>query len=146
MKLSRTQNPMLADVFHPEFFNKMFNEFFQDVTPAHLQTPDFSPRAEIAKAENSYTVKVSLPGTKKEDIKISFDKNILTISGEKKSEQEENKNNIIRSEFRYGKFNRSFRIDSDIDKEGIHAEFSDGVLKVLLPFTEKSTPTAIEIK
>lgn len=145
MKHLKSQSPLLVDVFHPEFFNKMFNEFLQDVAPVQQQF-DFSPRAEIVKNDQDYTVKLSLPGTKKEDIKVSYEKNILTVSGEKKSEHEENKNNVMRSEFRYGKFSRSFRIDSDINKEAISAEFNDGVLKVVLPFTEKVLPTSIEVK
>lgn len=137
---------MLMDVFHPEFFNKVFNELMQDVNLPNSQNFDFTPKAEIVKNETNFTVKVSLPGAKKEDLKLSFDKNLLTVSGEKKSEHEENKNNVLRSEFHYGKFSRTFKIDAEIDKDNINAEFLDGILKITLPLTEKVAATTIAVK
>jgi HSP20 family protein len=107
---------------------------------------DFKPGSEIVKTENGFEVKVSLPGVKKEDVKIELDGNVLSISGERKSEHKEQKNNVLRSEISYGKFSRSFTLSSDIDRSKIEADFTDGMLKIQLPVNEKALAQAIEIK
>ncbi|MBS3915525.1 MAG: Hsp20/alpha crystallin family protein [Bacteroidetes bacterium] len=147
MKLVRTNRPNALDVFNPNvvnrFFSDVWNNFEEEFTPA---MSNFKPGSEIVKNENGFEVKVSLPGVKKEDVKIELDGNVLSISGERKNEHTENKNNVLRSEISYGKFSRSFTLSADIDRTKIEANFEDGMLKMQLPVVEKALAQTIEIK
>jgi HSP20 family protein len=107
---------------------------------------EFKPGAEIVKTDTGFSVNVALPGVKREDIKIDLDSNVLSISGERKSEHSENKNNVLRSEITYGKFTRSFSLTNDIDKDKIEADFENGILKIKLPVSDKALPKTIEIR
>lgn len=149
MKLVKSNRPAMMDVYNPTFVNRFFNDFWnQDMNGTELmaEAESFRPGSEIVKTDTGFQVKVSLPGVKKEDVKIELDGNLLTISGERHSEHKEQKHNVLRSEISYGKFSRSFTLTNDIDKAGILADFSDGMLKVDLPVSEKSMPKSIEIK
>jgi HSP20 family protein len=147
MKLVKTNRPAMMDVFNPHFVNRFFSDVWGNMDEEGLpQMNDFKPGSEIVKTENGFEVKVSLPGVKKEDVKIELDGNVLSISGERKSEHKEQKNNVLRSEISYGKFSRSFTLSSDIDRSKIEADFTDGMLKIQLPVNEKALAQAIEIK
>ena len=92
---------------------------------------------------------MELPGVDKENIKIKFEKNILTVSGEKKkpSEKSEGKNIFI-GERRFGKFERSFTLSDTVDSNNIEAKFENGVLSILVPklVEQPSTERNIAIK
>jgi HSP20 family protein len=87
-----------------------------------------TPRMNIHETSDKYLVEAELPGVKKEDVNIVIKDNYLVINGEKKSINEENKNQYRRIERTQGQFFRSLLIPSDIDKDKITAELSDGVL------------------
>lgn len=146
MKLVKTNRPAMMDVFNPQFMNRFLNNVWNNDEEFLPEMTNFNPGAEIVKTENGFQVKVSLPGVKKEDVKIELDGNMLTVSGERRSEHKETKNNVLRSEIAYGKFSRSFTLTSDIDKTKIAADFNDGMLKLDLPVSEKALPKTIEIK
>jgi HSP20 family protein len=111
---------------------RMFNDFSYD-TPAQ-----FNPRIDISEDEKKIYVEAELPGMKKDDLKISIQDNILTISGEKKSESEEKKEkNYYRSERCYGSFQRSFTLPAEVNRDKTDAKFEDGILKINI---EKSQP------
>jgi HSP20 family protein len=109
--------------------------------------PDF--KTDIKDNGDSYLLESDLPGFKKDDIKIDIEGDTLTISAERRSEFEEQdkKGNFIRCERSYGSYKRSFDI-SEINAEGISAEYVDGVLKLTMPKQETVLPTAkrLEIK
>ena len=94
---------------------------------------------------------MAVPGLKKEDFKINIDRNILTISSESQTENEERdeKKNYTRREFNYQSFTRSFTMPSDIvDVERIEAKYDNGILKLAVPKREnaKKEVKSIEIK
>jgi HSP20 family protein len=94
------------------------------------------PAVNIKEDENSFQLEVAAPGFAKEDFKINYDHEQLTISSERKEEhvQEEK---ITRREFSYQSFRRSFYLPEDmIDVEGISAHYKDGILLVVLPKKE----------
>jgi HSP20 family protein len=147
MKYTKTNRPAMIDVFNPNFMNRMFNDVWRNMDDEFVpQMAEFKPGSEILKTENGYQVRVSLPGVKKEDMKIDLDGNILTLSGERKNEHTEQKNNVVRSEINYGRFSRSFTLTSDIDRNKINAEYTDGILTIDLPVNEKESAQAIVIK
>jgi HSP20 family protein len=106
----------------------------------------WSPSCDIYETKNEIVVKAEIPGVKKEDIKLSLQENVLTLTGERKFEEETKKENYVRVERGYGSFMRSFTLPSYVDVKKIGAEFKDGLLEVKLPKSEETKPKEIEIK
>jgi HSP20 family protein len=147
MKNFKNHRPLMLDVLGPNFMNRMFTDVWRNMDEELVpQMAEFKPGSEILKTDNGYQVRISLPGVKKEDMKIDMDGNVLTLSGERKNEHTENSNNVVRSEISYGRFSRSFTLSSDIDRSKIVADYTDGMLTITLPTAEKSQAQAIEIK
>src|SRR6185503_6574481 len=90
----------------------------------------WAPVADITETDKEYLIKAELPEVKKEDVKITLDNGVITISGERRQEKEEKDANEIRVESFYGTFSRSFSLPENIDAKAIAAEAKDGVLKV----------------
>lgn len=107
-----------------------------------LRTPD----ADVAESENEIRVMVELPGMKAEDIQLDLENNVLTISGQKKEERQEERDTWHLSERRYGKFSRSFVLPREVEPEKIEARFEDGVLQVTVPKSEHARRRRIEIQ
>jgi len=103
------------------------------------------PAVDVFENDDSYIIKAELPEVKREDVKIHLENNRLTISGERRMENEENRQNYHRIERTYGSFSRSFMLPNDILPEQITANFDDGMLKVTVPKTETAKPRTIEI-
>jgi len=107
---------------------------------------DWSPLADITEDEKEYLIKAELPELKREDVKVTVENGVLTMSGERKFEKEEKKKKFHRVERGYGSFMRSFTLPDDADASRVKAEFKDGVLTVHLPKNEKARPKQIEVK
>ncbi len=104
------------------------------------------PAADVMEEKDAYFVNVEVPGLEKDDIKISFENHVLTLSGERKLEHEEDNDNYRRIERSYGKFERSFRLPQEVKAEEIKANYKNGVLSVEIPKSERVLPKQIEIK
>lgn len=111
-----------------------------------MTVAEWSPLVDIAEDEKEYLIKAELPEVKKEDVKLTIQDNVLSISGERKYEKEEKGKKYHRVERAYGSFMRSFTLPEDADGSKVSAEYKDGVLKVHLPKSEKAKPKAIEVK
>ena len=111
-----------------------------------LTVAEWAPLVDIVEDDNEYLIKAELPEVKKEDVKVTVQDDVLTISGERMFEKEEKDRKYHRMERAYGSFVRSFTLPEDADGEKVAAEFKDGVLKVHLPKSEKSRPKSIEVK
>lgn len=107
----------------------------------------FDMKSDIYEKENGYLIECDLPGVKKADIKVECSDNYLTITAEKREENEENnKKKMIRKERFYGKTSRKFYV-GNISEEEIKAEFKDGVLTVEVPKeTQEKTKKVIDIR
>jgi HSP20 family protein len=103
------------------------------------------PNVDISENEDGYRLSFEIPGTMKDDVKIWVENDLLTVSGEKKNNlgKEDVK---VHSERSYGKFERSFRLPKNANKEEVKAEFIDGVLEVVIPKTEEAKPKEITIE
>jgi HSP20 family protein len=112
-----------------------------------VATRSWVPLANISESEKEYLIKCELPDVKKEDVKIAVADGVITISGERKLEREDQSENAIRVESIYGAFTRSFVLPDNVDAEGIQAESKDGVLRIHIPKvkTKKAEPLAIEV-
>lgn len=124
----------------PGFFNLM-DKFMTDdfQTPAQYSRPAVN----IVESEKSYALEVIAPGMKKEDFKIAIEKDLLTVSYEKKESSEEKTDKYIRKEFSMNSFKRSFTLNDKLNAEGVTAKYENGVLHVNIPKAEVKT---VEVK
>ena len=92
-------------------------------------------------------MEIAAPGFEKADFNLNLDKNILTVSSNKKEENKEENPKFIRKEFSYKAFKRSFTVDDKIDAANISAKYENGILKVALPKKEevKAAPKEITV-
>lgn len=111
-----------------------------------LTAIDWVPDVDIIESDKEYLIKAELPEIKKEDVKVSVEKGVLTIRGERKKEKEEKGKKFHRIERSYGSFERSFTLPDNADAEKVSAEFKDGILSVHLGKSEKAMPKPIEVK
>lgn len=111
-----------------------------------MALPEWSPQVDISEDDKEYLVKADLPEMKKEDVKVTVEDNVLSISGERKAEKEEKNKKFHRIERSYGTFLRTFTLPEDADAKKIAAEFKDGVLKMHLPRTPAAKPKPVEVK
>lgn len=120
---------MLSELM--EDFDKNF--FFRS-----LENRNLTPSVNICKTEEMFGLELAAPGLKKEDFNINLDNNVLTISAELKNESEEKNERLIRREFSFSSFNRSFSLPKTIDLDNIKADYTNGILKVTLPKREEA--------
>jgi HSP20 family protein len=111
-----------------------------------MTVTEWAPSVDIIEDENEYLVKADLPEVKKEDVKVTVENDVLTITGERKLEKEEKDKKYHRIERSYGTFLRSFTLPAGADGSKVSAEFKDGLLKVHLPKSEKAKQKAVEVK
>ena len=109
-------------------------------------TAGFVPAVDIIERDNEYVLEAEVPGLKKDEIRIDLKDGVLTISGERKYEDEEKKDKYTRVERCYGSFTRSFTLPDHVETDKIDASYKDGVLTVTLPKGEKARPKAIDVK
>src|SRR5947208_14786335 len=106
----------------------------------------WTPPVDISESANDLRLQAELPGLKPEDVKLSVEANVLTISGTKQQESEENSERVYRYERTYGSFTRTFTLPTSIDAAGIKATYEHGVLTVVLPKVEKAKPRQIPVQ
>lgn len=111
-----------------------------------MTVAEWAPLVDIVEDDKEYLIKTGLPEIKKEDVKVSVEDDVLTISGERSFEKEEKGKKYHRVERAYGSFARSFTLPEDADAQKVAAEFKDGVLRVRLPKSEKAKPKSIGVK
>ena len=111
-----------------------------------LAVADWSPEVDISEDDHGYVFKADLPEMKKDDVRVTVEDGILCVSGERKTEKEDQKKKFHRIERCFGTFQRSFTLPEDADSTKVTAEFRDGVLKVHLPTTPKARSKALEVK
>jgi len=111
-----------------------------------LTVSEWTPLVDITEDDKEYLIKAELPEVKKEEVKVTVESGLLTISGERKIEKEEKGKRYHRVERAYGSFVRSFSLPDDADGNKVNADFKDGVLRVHLAKSEHAKPKQIEVK
>ncbi|MFZ5875659.1 MAG: Hsp20/alpha crystallin family protein [Nitrospirota bacterium] len=106
---------------------------------------DWAPLVDVIEHEKEYVIKAELPEIKREDVKVTVQDDVLTISGERTREKEEKGKKFHRIERAYGSFSRSFTLPEDADPAKVNAEFKNGVLVVHLNKSEKAKPKTVEV-
>lgn len=128
-----------------EEMDDLFDSFFRG-----LDRPFFGyktwPAIDIAETEHEFVVKAEVPGCKADDIDISVHGSTLTISGEKKQEEEKKEKGYYHVERSYGGFRRDLNLPADIDMDKIEAECKNGILSITLPKAETAKPVKVKVK
>lgn len=125
---------------------KMFEDVFNDrVSPffSSMIAPSF--KVDISEDEHSIFIEADMPGIKKEDIKVSMDSDLLSITAERTQSEEEKKKGYHRVERSWGCLSRSFTIGENVNTEKIEAKYDNGVLKVVIPKIEPSKKSETSI-
>ena len=133
-------NPVGALLNHGSHLDDFFNTDF----PVHSR--GFDPVIDVKENEKDFIIHAELPGLSKDDFKLTVEDNSLTLEGEKKVEKEEKSDNSYRTERSYGAFKRVFRLTDSVDSKKIAADYTNGILSITVPKTEKAKPKQIEVK
>jgi len=134
--LKRTENyPAWSN-----FFNEFFNRDWMDWTNRNFSDTNTTlPSVNIKEDNDGYEIEMAAPGFSKKDFKIELFHGVLTISSEKKVENETQEGQqFTRREFSYQSFNRSFTLPHTVDNEHISARYENGILKILVPKKEEA--------
>lgn len=132
-------------LFNPSIFRRHYDDNFEntikDFRNNDEQSTGYFPKTDVYQKDNSINFLVELPGVNKKDVKIVLEKGILSISGEKKNNFDENNIDMIyRNESEYGNFEKKFRLQDDIDPDNVKAKFENGVLTVSVPLIIPEPP------
>lgn len=133
-----------------QFFDTSFDRFFSDFLPSVVTNGEgshgvISPRVDISDGEEAIYITAEVPGIDKDQLKIEVNQRVLTLSGEKHSEQEHKDAGIFRSERVFGAFKRGFTLPDEVDVDNIVARTENGVLRITLPKKPESKPKQISI-
>ena len=118
-------------------------------TPAESRAAaDWAPAADVSETDGEYLIKADLPAVRKEDVSITVQDGVLTLSGERRQEKHTENEKLHRVERTYGSFARRFALPENADEQGIRAESRDGVILIHIPKhkVEQPQPRQIEIQ
>jgi len=119
--------------------NHMLNDFYGN-------GPSWTPAVDVFETNaREFIVKAELPEVKRDDINVTFENGVLTLTGERKAEFAQNHGTFHRSERAYGRFSRSFTLPATVDANAIHASYKDGVLAIRVPQREEAKPRQIAV-
>lgn len=133
--------------------DRLFDDFFTPAEGRSFAVPSAAaeslwPRIDVEETEQAFVVTAEVPGLQEKDIELNLRDNLLTISGEKREERQDQKRGAAYAERFYGQFRRTIPIDAPLDEEKVDARFRNGVLTVTLPKSQKAEAKArrIEVK
>ncbi|MGN6554481.1 MAG: Hsp20/alpha crystallin family protein [Verrucomicrobiota bacterium] len=126
--------------------NRLFENPFSVFAPSTSFFAGWQPTVDIYEDHEKATVRAELPGMKKEDINVALEGSTLTISGERKLEEEERQGDSYRAERFFGRFQRSITLPHLVDANKMRATYKDGVLEVICPKSEEAKPKQIQVK
>lgn len=111
-----------------------------------LTVAEWAPVVDIVEDDHQYLIKAELPEVKKEDVRLTVQDGVLSLSGDRKFVKEEKGKKYHRVERAYGSFVRTFTLPEDANEQKVSADFKDGLLQIHLPKSEKARPKNIEVK
>lgn len=131
----------------PRQLDRWMNEAFGDLqlgTAENLRT--WFPVTDVSETPEHLVLRLEVPGLAREDIKLSVERNTLTVRGEKRQETATENENFYRSERSYGSFERSFALPSHVDADAVKAAMENGVLTITFPRREEAKAREIQIE
>ena len=129
--------------------NRLFSTFFDTPTAGNgggATTRRWIPAMDLVETEDHYVLTADLPGLSESDINLEFEGDVLTVSGERTSEQRERKEGFYRLERSTGAFSRSLTLPEGVDPDAVTATFDKGVLEVRIPKPEQRKPRKVAIQ
>lgn len=130
------------DDFFPEFFRR----FARTVPTSLAADMPAEIKVDVTENDKDYQVRASIPGAKKDDIRVSVDGNYVSISAEVRKEKEEKSGRSLLKETYYGSASRGFSLAHEIDDKAVVAKLEDGVLKLTLPKRDGAGSRVIAIQ
>ena len=127
--------------------NRLFNTVFDQPANGHGNggIRRWIPAMDLVETRDHFVLKADLPGMSEEDLKIEVEDNVLSISGERKAEQQDEQQGFYRVERAFGHFSRTLTLPKGVDAGAVTAGFDRGVLEVRIPKPEAAKPRRIEI-
>ena len=125
--------------------NRLFNTVFDAPAVGSGGARRWTPAMDLLETEDHFVLRADLPGMSEEDVSIELEDNVLTVSGERKSNHEENREGFYRVERAFGAFSRSLTLPKGVDPESVSAGFDQGVLEVRIPKPAERKPRKISI-
>ncbi|HOX83831.1 MAG TPA: Hsp20/alpha crystallin family protein [Chryseolinea sp.] len=127
-----------ANDFTPTSFSNLIDRFFNEANArSGGSSYNFVPKVDVLETEKAFLIHLAVPGVNKEDFKIDLNDNYLTISGERKFNNEKKDHNFHSVETQYGSFSRSFTLPENADAVNISAQYNNGILEINVPKDEK---------
>lgn len=152
MRLVRLQQPGLLNWMPFDQLANVrdeMNRLFESTLGDGIQSPDlfggWTPAVDLYEDKDQLIVRAELPGMSKESIDISLHEGVLSLAGERKSEELPEGSEAYRSERCFGRFQRTFELPKPVEAERVGASYRDGILTVTLPKTEAAKPRQIEV-
>lgn len=127
--------------------NRMFDGLFAPVRAYDAEgANELVPAVDISETENEYFIRAALPGINKEDVELTLENGVLTLSAETRNESEQREGErVIRQERNYGKYVRSLKLGKGVDESAVEASYTNGVLEIRIPKAEEVKPKRIEV-
>ncbi len=140
----KTRTPLFSNNFYPSTFDSIFSDLMRDT---NRSLEEFvTPTAEVVESDKDFRINLIFAGFDKKDIKIDMQNNELTITAEKVEKNKEENEKYHLSEFRSGKYKRSFHLPENVSADKIEAELKNGILGLVIPKKAKAKLKAISIK
>ena len=130
--------PMLRSrVFMPNLMDELLNDdFFGGITNERFNST--VPAVNVKENNDDFTIEVAAPGFEKKDFKVDLNNNLLEISSQKEINNEEANGRVVRKEFCYSSFKRTFSLPETVESDKIKATYKDGILSIQIPKREEA--------
>jgi HSP20 family protein len=128
--------------------NRLFNNFFDHPAQSgrgNGTTRRWLPAMDLVETGERYVLRADLPGLSDGDVNIQLEENVLTVSGERKTERQEQQEGYYRLERAFGSFSRSLTLPDGVNADAIEAHFDRGVLEISIPKPEQKKPRTVQI-
>jgi HSP20 family protein len=128
--------------------NRLFNTFVDPSAPSgrgNGTTRRWLPPMDLVETPDHYVLRADLPGLSDGDVNVQLEANVLTISGERKAEHEDQQEGYYRLERAFGTFSRSLTLPDGVDPDAVQAHFDRGVLEIRVPKPEQKKPKTVQI-
>ncbi|WP_062302391.1 Hsp20/alpha crystallin family protein [Demequina subtropica] len=139
----RRSVPAAAASPWPDDFQRIVQQFFGDTDTALAGA--FSPALDVEESEDGFTMHIELPGVKPEEVDVSLEENVLTVSGKRDFYDEKDVEGFRRVERRFGSFHRAVRLPDRVDPDQVAATYKDGLLTVTVAKSEAAKPRRIQV-
>lgn len=126
--------------------DRLFDSFFEPGGGNGARLAPWTPSVDLSETDDRIRVTAEIPGVNVEDLDISVQGDVLTISGQKEEEKTDEQEDFYRSERHFGSFVRRVPLPAPVDSENVDARFRRGVLTITMNKTESARPRRIEIQ